>query len=41
MDGDGCAMVSETLHNQIDRHVIRFTCGDFEPLAGIVLNPPA
>ena len=41
MDGDGCAMVSETLHNQIDRHVIRFTCGDFEPLAGIVINPPA
>ena len=40
MDGDGCAMVSETLHNQIDRHVIRFTCGDFEPLAGIVINPP-
>ena len=41
MDGDGCAMVSETLHRQIDRHVIRFTCGDFEPLAGIVINPPA
>ena len=41
MDGDGCAMVSETLHNQIDRFVIRFTCGDFEPLAGIVINPPA
>ena len=40
MDGDGCAMVSETLHRQIDRHVIRFTCGDFEPLAGIVINPP-
>ena len=40
MDGDGCAMVSETLHNQIDRFVIRFTCGDFEPLAGIVINPP-
>ena len=41
MDGEGCAMVSETLHRQIDRHVIRFTCGDFEPLAGIVINPPA
>ena len=41
MDGDGCAMVSETLHREIDRHVIRFTCGDFEPLAGIVVNPPA
>ena len=41
MDADGCAMISETLHRQIDRHVIRFTCGDFEPLAGIVINPPA
>ena len=41
MDGDGCTLVSETLHRQIDRHVIRFTCGDFEPLAGIVINPPA
>lgn len=41
MDGDGCAMVSETLHEQIDRYVIRFTCGDFEPLAGIAINPPA
>ena len=41
MDGDGCAMVSETLHNQIDRFVIRFSCGDFEPLAGIIINPPA
>ena len=40
MDGDGCALVSETLHRQIDRHVIRFSCGDFEPLAGIVINPP-
>ena len=40
MDGDGCALISETLHRQIDRHVIRFTCGDFEPLAGIVINPP-
>lgn len=41
MDADGCALISETLHRQIDRHVIRFTCGDFEPLAGIVVNPPA
>lgn len=41
MDADGCAMISETLHRQIDRHVVRFTCGDFEPLAGIVINPPA
>ena len=41
MDADGCAMISETLQRQIERHVIRFTCGDFEPLAGIVINPPA
>ncbi len=41
MDADGCAMVSETLRDQVERFVIRFTCGDFEPLAGIVINPPA
>ena len=41
MDADGCAMVSEALNRQVERHVIRFTCGDFEPLAGIVVNPPA
>ena len=41
MDADGCAMIGETLNDQIERHVIRFTCGDFEPLAGIVINPPA
>ena len=41
MDADGCAMISETLQRQIERHVVRFTCGDFEPLAGIVINPPA
>ena len=41
MDGDGCAMVSETLHDQVERFVIRFECGDFEPLAEIVINPPA
>ena len=41
MDADGCAMVSETLRDQVERFVIRFECGDFEPLAGIVINPPA
>ena len=41
MDGDGCAMVSETLRDQVERFVIRFECGDFEPLAEIVINPPA
>jgi len=41
MDADGCAMVSETLRDQVERFVVRFVCGDFEPLAGIVINPPA
>ena len=41
MDGDGCAMVSETLRDQVEKFVIRFECGDFEPLAEIVINPPA
>jgi len=41
MDADGCAMISETLRDQVERFVIRFECGDFEPLAGIVINPPA
>ena len=41
MDADGCSMVAETLRDQVEKYVIRFTCGDFEPLAGIVINPPA
>ena len=41
MDGDGCAMVSETLRDQVEKFVVRFECGDFEPLAEIVINPPA
>lgn len=41
MDGDGCAMVTETLRDQVEKFVVRFVCGDFEPLAGIVINPPA
>lgn len=41
MDADGCALVSETLRDQVERFVIRFECGDFEPLAEIVVNPPA
>ena len=41
MDGDGCAMVSETLRDQVEKFVIRFECGDFEPLAEIVIDPPA
>lgn len=41
MDADGCAMVSETLRDQVERFVVRFECGDEVPLAGIVINPPA
>ncbi len=40
MDADGARMVAETLRDQIERHVVRFTCGDFEPLAEIVIDPP-
>ena len=41
MDDDGCKMVSETLRDQVEKFVIRFELGDFEPLAEIVINPPA
>ena len=41
MDDDGCKMVAETLRDQVEKFVIRFECGDFEPLAEIVINPPA
>ena len=41
MDGDGCKMISETLRDQVEKFVIRFELGDFEPLAEIVIDPPA
>lgn len=41
MDADGCSLVAETLRDQVEKFVVRFVCGDFEPLAGIVFNPPA
>ena len=41
MDDDGCKMVYETLRDQIEKFVVRFECGDFEPLAEIVINPSA
>ncbi len=41
MDDDGCKMVSETLRDQVEKFVVRFELGDFEPLAEIVVNPPA
>ena len=41
MDDDGCKMVAETLRDQVEKFVIRFELGDFEPLAEIVINPPA
>ena len=41
MDDDGCRMVSETLRDQVEKFVVRFELGDFEPLAEIVVNPPA
>ena len=41
MDDDGCKMVAETLRDQVEKFVIRFELGDFEPLAEIVINQPA
>ena len=41
MDDDGCKMIAETLRDQVEKFVIRFELGDFEPLAEIVINPPA
>jgi phage gp29-like protein len=38
---DDCALVSETLQTQLDRHVIRMVHGDEKPLAFIVINPPS
>lgn len=36
---DDCALVSETLHEQLDRLVIRRTCGDETPAARIQILP--
>ena len=39
LESDQCAEISEALHEQVDRFVIRFMCGDDEPLAYIWIEP--
>jgi len=40
LDSDTCEMISEALQRQVDPHVIRWTCGDEEPLAGVSVSLP-
>lgn len=39
LESDQCAEISEALHEQVDRLVIRYQCGDDEPLAYIWIEP--
>lgn len=39
LEADQCAEISEALHEQVDRLVIRFECGDSEPLAYVWIEP--
>jgi hypothetical protein len=39
LEADQCAEISEALHEQVDRLVIRYQCGDDEPLAYIWIEP--
>lgn len=39
LEADQCAEISEALHEQVDRLVIRYVCGDDEPLAYIWIEP--
>ena len=41
LEADQCAEISEALHEQVDRLVIRFECGDSEPLAYVWIEPVA
>ena len=40
LDSDTCEMISEALQRQVDPYVIRWTCGDGEPLAGVSVSLP-
>jgi hypothetical protein len=40
LDSDTCEMISEALQRQVDPFVIRWTCGDDEPLAGVSVSLP-
>ena len=39
MEEDACQRISETLHEKVERFVIRFVTGDTEPLARIKIEP--
>lgn len=39
IEQDACQRIGETLHEQIEKFVIRFVCGDEEPLAKIKIEP--
>lgn len=39
LEADACQRMSETLHEQVERYVIRFMTGDEEPLAAIRIEP--
>ena len=39
LEQDACEMISETLQQQVERHVIRYVHGDEEPLAYIQVMP--
>lgn len=39
LEQDACEMISETLRQQVERHVIRYVHGDDEPLACIQIMP--
>lgn len=39
LEADQCAEISEALHEQVDRLVIRYECGDDEPLAYVWIEP--
>ena len=39
LEQDACEMLSETLQEQVERFVIRYTTGDDQPLAYIQIAP--
>lgn len=39
LEADACEMISETLAAQVERYVIRYCCGDEQPLAYISIAP--
>jgi hypothetical protein len=39
IEQDACQRIGETLHEKVEKYVIRFVCGDEEPLARIKIEP--